>query len=278
MLPVYWSEGEFFVFWSSLFFIIVTLVTRAYQCRRYVADGLLTTGKTITAPFVRASALFVLEPNVGITALRPLLLSEKVEKDQFGYVRSSHSLVHDKDKVTMDTAIRAAWVMLLTEDLPEFIISLIYLYQRGAEADLFFWFSLATTILHTLRQVFEIYHTSKFRPINDFLREHMRWDSEEGKKTFEEAAKTLETYGRFVSELVLKSCGYTADQFESLFKHLSSAMTTIDLSDCTNLTDDAITALAQHCRDLTTIYLTGCRNLTDAAKEALRKKGIEVED
>ena len=66
----------------------------------------------------------------------------------------------------------------------------------------------------------------------------------------EEAAKKLETYGQFVSELVLKSCGFTADQFERLFQHLTSAMTTIDLRFCTNI--------------------------TDTAKDALRNKGIQV--
>ena len=234
----------------------------------------------------------------------PLLLNEKVEKNEYGYVTSGHSLTHEKDKITMETMILSAWVMLGTEDLPEWLISLIYLYQRGSEADPFFWFSLGTTTIHALRQIFEIYHTGKFRPLNDFLRKHMRCDG--ARKAFEVVSNTLQTYGKFVSELVLAGCrGYTADQFESLFQHLTSAVTIIDLSECIKLTDTAVIALANGCPRITTIYLYGCEQLTNdavialangcphittidlngcsqltpgAAKDALRSKGITVED
>ena len=265
MLPIYWRDGDMFVFWASLLFIIVTLVARALQCYRYHASELIVPGKTV--PFLAASALFVLEPNVGIARLRPLMVSEKVEKNAGGYVTSTHSLTHDKDKVNMDTAITAAWVMLFTEDLPEFVVSMVYLYQRGNDADSFFWFSLGTTILHALRQLFEIYHTRQFRPINDFLRKHMRFEGEG--KPFEEADTTLQTYGEFVSEAVLDSCDYTADQFLTLFGYLTSAVTIIRLSCCAKITDAAVIAIAEHCPNLTDIYLTDCRKITDAAVIAL---------
>ena len=274
MLPIYWRDGDMFVFWASLLFIIVTLVARALQCYRYHANELIVPGKTVA--FLAASALFVLEPNVGIARLRPLMVSEKVEKNAVGYVTSTHSLTHDKDKVNMDTAITAAWVMLFTEDLPEFVVSMVYLYQRGNDADSFFWFSLGTTILHALRQLFEIYHTRQFRPINDFLREHMRYEGKDN--PFEEADTTLQTYGEFVSEAVLQSCGYTGDQFLTLFGYLTSAVTNINLFDCANITDAAVLALAEHCRNLTIIGLNGCANITEKAKAALRKshEGIKI--
>ena len=55
-------------------------------------------------------------------------------------------------------------------------------------------------------------------------------------------------------------------------------LTTIVLDGCTNITDTAITALASHCANLTTIMLYGCTNITDTAKDALRNKGIQVND
>ena len=46
---------------------------------------------------------------------------------------------------------------------------------------------------------------------------------------------------------------------------LFATMTDIDLRECSNITDAAITALAANCANLTTINLDICRNITDAA-------------
>eukprot|EP00622_Pseudochattonella_farcimen_P002366 FR737281.1.p2 GENE.FR737281.1~~FR737281.1.p2 ORF type:complete len:247 (+),score=44.99 FR737281.1:1-741(+) len=160
--------------------------------------------------------------------------------------------------------------MLFTEDLPELIISLIYLFKRGSEADPFFFVSLVTTMFHALRQIFEIYHTNLFRDVNAFLLKHMRY---EGKgKSFEDASKTLQTYGMYVSEVVLESCSYTEDKFLDLFKLLTANLTTINLGGCREITDKAIMSLAENCPGLTMITLRYCEEITDEAVMYLADK------
>ena len=193
MLPIYLRDGSMVVFWLSLLFMALTLVARVAVCVRYYVSGLVKPDKLFQ--FMCVSCLYILEPNAGITSLRPLLVTEKVEKNSYGYVMSSHSLQHDHDKLAMKSGLDSAYIMLFTEDLPELIISLIYLFKRGSEADPFFFVSLVTTMFHALRQLFEIYHTNQFRDVNAFLLEHMRYEIEG--KSFEDASKTLQTYGMY---------------------------------------------------------------------------------
>mmetsp|Transcript_26678 Transcript_26678/g.48672 ORF Transcript_26678/g.48672 Transcript_26678/m.48672 type:complete len:216 (-) Transcript_26678:202-849(-) len=54
-------------------------------------------------------------------------------------------------------------------------------------------------------------------------------------------------------------------QLASRFKRLTS----VDLSQYKNLTDDAVATLAEHCPGLTSINLSWCHNLTDGAAVAL---------
>ena len=68
MLPIYARDGNMVVFWLSLFFMVVTLAVRVLTCVRYYVTGLVMPDKTIK--FLLASAIFVVEPNAGIAALR----------------------------------------------------------------------------------------------------------------------------------------------------------------------------------------------------------------
>ena len=51
-----------------------------------------------------------------------------------------------------------------------------------------------------------------------------------------------------------------------------AGLTTVDLSECENVTDAAVLRLAERCAGLTTIELCGCGNITDAACSRLRAR------
>ena len=171
MLPIYLRDGDSVVFWLSLIFMIATLAVRVLTCVRYYTTGLVKPNKLLR--FLWASCVFILEPNAGSMYLGPLV-TEKADKVAHGLIRSTHSLRHDHDKLAMKSTLDSACLTLLTEDLPELVILFIYFFQHGTEVNPFFFFSLGTTIIHALRQLFEIYHTRQFRDVNTFLRAHIR--------------------------------------------------------------------------------------------------------
>ena len=82
--------------------------------------------------------------------------------------------------------------------------------------------------------------------------------------------QNVEAWPSELTTVSLSECSNLTDgAVEALASHCPG-LTTVDLSYCHNLTDGAVEALASHCRGLTTVSLYGCKNLTDGAMEALR--------
>ena len=67
--------------------------------------------------------------------------------------------------------------------------------------------------------------------------------------------------GRLVNETLAWLCGN---------ERLScTSLTSLDLKDCRNLTDESIRAVAAGCSSLTSLIVSGCENLTDESIKAV---------
>jgi hypothetical protein len=114
----------------------------------------------------------------------------------------------------------------------------IYAIKLGSELDRVFAVSAAGTILHLAFQLSEYWLLHQHLPA-------LRQIAEGRDKTFE-AEATDEEVCLFAQEY-------------------GDHVVFVSLKDCSNITDAAVLALAEHCAGIQSINLGGCSSITDAA-------------
>jgi ribonuclease HIII len=93
---------------------------------------------------------------------------------------------------------------------------------------------------------------------------HVMGGLEMQEKMTDEVADIMLRRFSFVKTLNLKGC-----YLLSVVTAWPVKLTSVELSMCSNLTDAAVVAVAEHCAGLTSLSVAGCKNLTDAAVVAV---------
>jgi hypothetical protein len=244
--------SKLYLYYTSLSFLLLSLVGRLATSMILRSQHGVKKGKE--AVFLLGMGVYLIEPNSGHEIMKRALQ----DKEQGGQVWDSSKGKHvasTKDPVAVQAhidysagkaEIRSICIMVFGEDLPEFIIEVIYLFVGGEgweEIDTVFWVSVVGTLLHMGFQLRELSITRDSLPGLQRL-------AEGRDKVFDEESTTDETVKAF------------AVRYGSLTKKVS-------LCECSAITDGAIEALAKHCTGLHTIDLWGCSAITDGAVGAL---------
>jgi hypothetical protein len=281
--------SKLYLYYTSLSFLLLSLVGRLVTSMILRSQHGVKKGKK--GVFLLGMGIYLIEPNSGHEIMKRAL-QDKEGGGQVWDARKGKESASMKDPVAVQAhidysagkaEIRSICIMVFGEDLPEFIIEVIYLFAGGEgweEIDTVFWVSVVGTLLHMGFQLRELSITRGSLPELQRL-------AEGRDKVFEKESTTDETvkefavrYGSVTKKVSLRECSAITDgAVEALAKHCTG-LQEIHLGDCSAITDGAIEALAKHCTGLQLISLSGCSAITDGAIEALAKHctGLEKID
>jgi hypothetical protein len=272
--------SKLYLYYTSLSFLLLSVVGRLATSMILRSQHGVKKGKE--GVFLLGMGVYLIEPNSGHEIMKRALQ----DKEQGGMVWDNSTLkevASTKDPVAVQAhidysagkaEIRSICIMVFGEDLPEFIIEVIYLFVGGEgweKIDTVFWVSVLGTLLHMGFQLRELSITRGSLPELQRL-------AEGRDKTFDKESTTDETvkefvvrYGSLTKKVSLSDCiAITDGAVEALAKHCTG-LQTINLWRCSAITDGAIEALAKNCTGLQTIHLSYCRAITDGAVKALAK-------
>ena len=159
-----YSLNDKTLFNLSLSCLLITLLTRCAIilsfARRMRHGG--------CGQFVVAAAVYVVEPNAGLSMIEPLLMTETAEK----FLDERAILTHEVDRMTTIATLKSVITMILLEDLPELLIEGAYLYQANSTgpADPIFLMSTMTTLVHLMSGLYEVWVLLCFLPLNTVIR------------------------------------------------------------------------------------------------------------
>jgi hypothetical protein len=158
--------------------------------------------------------------------------------------------------------------MVFGEDIPETVISVIYAIKLGSELDRVFAVSAAGTILHLSFQLSEYWLIHQHLPALRQIAEG-RDTTFEAEATDQEVCLFAQEYGDNVVFVSLKDCSNITDAAVLALAEHCAGIQTISRTGCRNITDAAVLALTEHCAGIQDISLGGCSSITDAAVLAL---------
>ena len=161
-----WSTPD--LFYASLTFLLISLIGR-------LVIGLNLWGRVKAGKrgqYFGALLVNMLEPNTGQMMLKVTLDDHETsgqvyDHQQDKYVEGNKDPVAVKahnDWTAGHAEIRSILVMVLGEDIPEFVIELLYLYRKGKSVDLVWWLSAVGTFLHLVLQLSELWITWQALP------------------------------------------------------------------------------------------------------------------
>jgi hypothetical protein len=270
--------SKLYLYYTSLSFLLLSLVGRLATSMILRSQHGVKKGKE--GVFLMGMGVYLVEPNSGHEIMKRALQ----DKEQGGKVWDSSKGKFEastKDPVAVQAhidysagkaEIRSICIMVLGEDLPEFIIELIYLFVGGEEReemDTVFWVSVVGTLLHMGFQLRELSITRGSLPELQRLAEGRNKVFVSESTTDESVKEFAVRYGSVTKKVSLRDCRAITDgAVEVLAKHCTG-LHTIVLAECS--ADGAVEALAKHCTGLQEIYLTRCSAITDGAVEVLAK-------
>jgi hypothetical protein len=224
--------------------------------------------------YVFGMAVGLVEPNSGMRLIEGTLKQkEKGGKRVWDAPTQKWVAANEEEVVTQariaytinHAKIRTLVATIITEDVFEFIVELMYLgYAQGEELySTVFLVSVLGTVLHMLVQLDEIHFISQ--TLNE-----LQVIIETREKTFTEnagdddvAAFLLINSGKKVRSINLEHCDNITDE---ALKHIAQhcpILRSLDLRDCKNVTDKGLTVLATQCHSMTHLVLDRCC-VTDA--------------
>jgi hypothetical protein len=243
-------EGAKTLFWISLVFLAMHMLGRVWvvwQMRGDVDGG-------ERGAFARSALLYMVEPNSGMRGMKETLKDTARGGMIFDVAKGEYVTV-DMDAIAVQahndwvagvTEVRTILLLMLTEDVPEFIIQLIFLFHITDKAPpTLFWLTTVGTLLHMLRQAMDAWTTWSQLP-------RLERKANGRDKAFEKFTTTDATVHEFAA------------------KH-GDEVRSANMKGCCNLTDIAVMALAEACAELQTVTLTDCPSVTDASVIKLAK-------
>eukprot|EP01047_Picozoa_sp_COSAG01_P073204 COSAG01_NODE_11863_length_1845_cov_1.851088_2_plen_536_part_01 len=265
------------LFFISAIFIALNLLGRLFVVlaeRRDVDEG---KGGT----FWRGAALYMLEPNSGMRMMKRTLKKKAAGGQVYvqgeGYVTGELDAVavQARNDVTAGEAeVKTVLVLVMTQDVPEFVIQLVYLffYQDGSGVGILFWLTVFGTVIHLIRQGLDAFTTWSQLP-------RLRRMAEGRDKTFvpeETTDATVRDFaqrcGGMVRSVNLKDCaGVTDEAFVGTEGLVASCphVHTLVASDCPELSDATVLDVASSWALLHTIQLNRCTHVSNAGMEAI---------
>eukprot|EP01047_Picozoa_sp_COSAG01_P050163 COSAG01_NODE_5041_length_4529_cov_3.719413_2_plen_614_part_00 len=236
-----------FVLWRDalwLFYISVVLLTANMLGRLWVIcghHGHVAKGKR--GKFMKGAGICLVEPNTGLRWMKKAL-NDKAEGGLI-FVAGRGYVSAEKDAIAVDAEnsllagkaeIQTIALMAGTEDLPQLIIQLLFLLLYDGGDLVAFWLAAMGTVVHLLQRGAEAAIT------NQSL-EQLKSVSHGRDRVFSPDATNLDVVN-FVQEF-------------------GSTVRIINVTGCTQLTDDCLSAVAENCPYLTQFMARGCEQITD---------------
>ena len=229
--------------------------------------------------FLLGLLIFLVEPQTGGSMMDSTLRSKETakingnlnpESDEFTRDISEQAIAAKNAFARTRTRLNTAAALLVAEDVPELTIELIFaLTQDRGALDLFFWFSIAGTVLHMIR------HGLEFRydlcNISRLRQKALNTDKtfDPSSATREELRKWLNDHGEFCRALVLEQC-YFVNDFDLIDIAASCRdLLSLDVSGCRRITDEGLQELAGYCKDLRFLNVNDCPTITDKSLHVL---------
>eukprot|EP00935_MAST-01C_sp_MAST-1C-sp1_P000479 g479.t1 len=239
-----WSSWD--LFYASLTFMLITVLGRlliGLSLWRRVEEGK-------QGQYLRALLVNLVEPNTGQTLLKATLEDHETS-GQVWNTKLRKYVASDKDPVAVmaHNDWTAGWaeittilIMVFCEDIPEFIIELIFLTRKKGSVDLIWWLSTVGTFLHLVLQLSELWITW--------------WSLGEVHKLMEGRDKMFDPES---------TNDETLAYFSQVYKqHVQR----VNLRGCKKVTNKGIKSLATSCPGLQAIDVTGTA-VTDEGVETL---------
>lgn len=283
-LPDLWTADPR-LFYASLAFLLLTLFTRFVICLRFVPR--LKEGNG--AALVWGTLVYMVEPNAGIQHIEPLLNTQTQHK----MVDERRELTHEIDRQLARSTLISSIVMILCEDLPELVIEMLYISvvaaKSGTDARFgpVFVISLLTTLIHTLRILYEVRSLLRFLPVNGALDEVSLLSNQSNKsapkKLDDSRLHAIATeFGGVWSDF---NAEYREDLSEDTLVRAACAagpgLLKLSLFSCTQLTNAGLSRIAGACPRLREVYLPRIpigdvvvRELVDGCGQTLIKLAI----
>jgi hypothetical protein len=185
------------------------------------------------------------------------------------------------DAVATRAEVTTSLVLVLAEDVPGFVIQVLFLALTESSftlRDPILCLTLVTTLLHAWRQLSEAWQLSRDLP-------HLRCQALARHKVFAETATdggvvafAKAAGAEYARTVGLRRCADITDAAVVALAARCPNITSVHLDRCCNITDTALVALAEGCPGIAAIWLRGCSNITDAAVVALAERCRGIAD